>query len=409
MTLERVRTAITTHAPELIALRRLLHAHPELSGCEHQTTEILAERLAAEGLTPTLLSTGTGLVCDIAMDADSQEVRGPIVALRADIDALAMDDRTTTAHRSQLAGVAHACGHDAHAAVVLGAALALLDARRAAPRPGIVRIIFEPSEEIVPGGAVDVIADGWLEGVLAIYGVHCDPKVDCGYVGLKAGPLTSAADKFEITLTGPGGHTARPEETVDLVRWTGRIADQLADRIREHVPADVTVVLGSVHAGAAANVIPATATLGGSLRTPHRSAWLVGEQALRATLDDLIAGAEPVHRPEWTLAYTRGVPPVINDPDTTETVRQVALTLLGPDGVVDTEQSMGGDSFAWYAELVPGTYVRLGTHDPGTGASRGDLHSATFDIDEGAIAVGASLLAGTALAALAAADGPSVD
>ena len=388
-----------SHEHELVALRRVLHSQPELSGAEHVTTEMLVERLMVEGLAPVVLSTGTGLVCDIAMDPDDpgRSAAGPIVAIRADIDALAMDDRTDTPYRSRHAGIAHACGHDVHTAAVLGAGLLLLEARAAEPQAGTVRLVFEPSEEVVPGGAVDVIADGWLDGVREIFGVHCDPKTDVGSLGLRSGPLTSAADMFEITLTGPGGHTARPGLTVDLVRWTGRVADRLAEVVQSRTQRDVTLVFGAVHSGAAANVIPATALLRGSFRTPDRDAWLEGEALMRAALGDILA-ADGGAAPEWALAYTRGVPPVVNDERTTAVVDRVATSLFGAGSVTDTPQSRGGDSFAWYTEQIPGTYARLGTHRPGN--PHQDLHSATFDVDEGAIAVAAALLAGCALESL---------
>lgn len=394
--------AVAAHEHELVALRRHLHAEPELSGREHLTTELIVERLSVEGLRPRVLGTGTGVVCDLSLDpdADLDPSTAPIVALRADIDGLAMDDLTGAPYRSRFAGAAHACGHDVHTAVLLGAALALLDQRRHHPRLGIVRLVFEPAEETVPGGAVDVIAEGWLEHVRAIFGVHCDPKLDVGTLGIRTGPLTSAADQFEITLTGPGGHTARPRQTVDLVRWTARVADRLWDEVQRAVDAPVVVVLGAVHAGAAPNVIPSTATLRGSFRTADRAAWQHGEPALRSALDAVLADDDIGAPPQWALDYGRGLPPVVNDPRTTDLVRDVVTRAFGPEAVADTPQSAGGDSFAWYTERVPGTYIRLGTHDPARGEDRQDLHSATFDVDERAIAIGAAVLSGCALAAL---------
>jgi amidohydrolase len=390
------------HGHELVALRRILHSQPELSGVEHVTTEMLVERLIVEGLEPTVLASGTGLVCDISLDpaVRPDAASMPTVALRADIDALAMDDLTDTPYRSRHAGVAHACGHDVHTAALLGAALTLLDVRRSAPRRAVVRLVFEPSEEVVPGGAVDVISEGWLDHVRCIYGVHCDPKLDVGTVGLRVGPLTAAADRFEVQLTGPGGHTARPHLTVDLVRWTGRVADRLSGIVQRLAGADVTMVFGAVHAGAAANVIPATARLHGSFRTTDRATWLDGRRLIEAALAELISDPSIGEPPHWNLEYVPGVPPVVNDVAATQRVGRVATRLLGQGGVVDTPQSMGGDSFAWYLERVPGTYVRLGTHDPADPGERRDLHSATFDVDERAIVVGATILAGAALAAL---------
>ena len=393
---------VEAHEHELIALRRHLHAEPELSGEEHLTTEVIVERLRVEGLHPVILRTGTGVVCDLPLDPDAgldpQAV--PLVTLRADIDALAMDEHGTSPYRSRFPGRAHACGHDVHTAVVMGAALALLDLRRSSPRPGVVRLVFEPAEEVVPGGAVDVIAEGWLDHARAIFGVHCDPKIDVGRVGVREGALTSAADRFDLTLTGPGGHTARPRQTVDLVRWTARVADRLWDDVQARLDEEVTLVFGAAHAGDAANVIPSSALLRGSVRTPHRPTWARAEAAVREALTHLLSADDIGPAPDWSLDYVRGLPPVVNDAATTGVARSVVTRLLGPDAVATTPQSMGGDSFAWYTERVPGTYLRLGTHDPQSAAPRLDLHSATFDVDERAIAIGATVLAGCALAAL---------
>jgi amidohydrolase len=367
---------------EMIAFRRILHSQPELSGAEYVTTEMLSERLAVEGLTPHVLKTGTGLVCDIPM-AEGLPPDAPIVALRADIDALAMDDRKDVPYRSQHPGVAHACGHDVHTAALLGAALQLLDRRGTVP--GTVRLIFEPSEETAPGGAIDVVNEGWLHGVQAIFGLHCDPRLDVGTIGVREGSLTSASDHFEIELRGPGGHTARPEQTVDLVRWAGRVAAELSDVVHVSEP-KTTVVLGSVHGGAAPNVIPSRAQLSGTFRTPDVEVWRRGRHFLTEALGEILSAPEA---PEWDLAYTVGVPPVVNDPDVTAFVREVMPAIAS---VVATEQSRGGDSFAWYQEHVPGTYLRLGTHDPSSGAPRRDLHSATFDVDERAIGIGSAVL-----------------
>ncbi len=394
---------VASHDHELVALRRLLHAQPEPSRAEHLTTEILVERLTVEGLDPVVLASGTGLVCDLSLDPElpPDPLTMPVVALRADIDALAMFELSDVPYRSRFPGFAHACGHDVHAAAVVGAALTLLETRRNHPRPAMVRLLFEPAEEAVPGGAVDIIEEGWLEHVRAIFGVHCDPKLDIGSLGLRVGPLTSAADQFDLTLEGPGGHTARPRETVDLVRWTARIADRLWDEITLRSEAPVTMVFGSVNAGVAANVIPAAGVLRGSFRTSDRTAWAHGEKVMLESLAHLMAADDIGPAPDWRLEYVRGLPPVVNDAGTTALVERVVTREFGPDAAVATPQSMGGDSFAWYTERIPGTYVRLGTHDPSNGDPRQDLHSATFDVDERAIGIGATVLAGCALAAVA--------
>jgi amidohydrolase len=381
------------HLEELIAFRRELHAHPELSGEEHETTARVAERLRIAGLDPRVLPTGTGLVCDVPRTRVDD---GPLVALRADLDALAMEDETTVPYRSQVPGVAHACGHDVHTTVVLGAGLALgrLLGAEGAPR-GAVRLLFEPAEESAPGGAVDVIDAGGLDDVDWLFGLHCDPKLDVGQVGVRAGAITSAADLVGIRLHGPGGHTARPHNTVDLVALAGRLAHELPSVLRA-ADGSLNLVFGALHAGDAANVIPATAVLRGTLRTPDRAAWDAAPALLADTVAALVEPTGATHE----VRHERGVPPVVNDERATDLVAEAATGALGAGAVVPTEQSAGGDDFAWYAERVPSSYVRLGVHDPASDEPRRDLHASTFDVDERAIAVGVRLLVHTTLTAL---------
>lgn len=376
---------LDAHADELVAFRRHLHAHPELSHAEVLTTELIAERLRIAGLEPTVLSSGTGLICDLG------PASGPRVALRGDIDALAMDDTTSAPYRSTVAGVAHGCGHDLHATVVLGAGLAL-----AQHGVGGVRLVFEPAEESVPGGAVTVIADGALDDVGVIYGMHADPKLDVGRVGVRSGPLTAAADIIEIELRGPGGHTARPELTVDLVAEAARIAARLPELVAggddrasdDELDRRLHLVFGALQTGDAANVIPTTALLRGSVRTADAERWRSAEQVVCGALESLVD--DP--RMDVECRYRRGVPPVVNSPGVAARATAVATRLLGEDGVVVPPRSRGGDSFAWYLEQVPGCYVRLGVHDPDGGAVRRDLHSGAFDVDDRAIAVGIELM-----------------
>jgi len=384
---------IAAREHELVALRRRLHAHPELSGQEFQTTEALVERLEVAGLEPHVLKRGTGLVCDIPGADD-----GPLVALRADIDALAMHEKTQAAYASRIPGVAHACGHDVHTSIVLGCALALRRLREedSASFPGTVRIIFEPAEETMPGGALDVIEEGWLHGVRAIFGVHCDPKIEVGTVGLRVGPLTSASDLVEISLHGPGGHTARPHLTVDIVRALGIVASGVPEAFHAALEANGTslLVFGSAHAGDAPNVIPDSGVLRGLVRTVDVHAWARSEKVLVEVLTEALKGTGA----QWQLDYRQGVPPSINDPWAVGILEQIARDIVGVDGVRDTPQSMGADSFAWYAQHVPAAYARLGTHRPGS--EHLDLHAATFDVDERAIGIGVRLLSKAALLAL---------
>ena len=391
-----IDTYLESHYDELIAFRRRLHAHPELSGKEYATTESVITRLVVANLIPEVLPSGTGVVCDVASRGSAIHDIVPTVALRADLDALAMDDETETSYKSTVPGVAHCCGHDIHTTVVLGAGLLLVRLLNLPGAPnGRVRLIFEPSEEAVPGGAVEVVDRGFINDVGAIFGLHCDPKTDVGYLGVTSGPITSAADVIEIEITGPGGHTARPERTVDLVSVAARIALDVPRLLAEAtVDAPVRLVFGSLRAGDAPNVIPSSARLRGTMRTKDRQGWRAAPKLLKAALDQVVGptGAN------WRLAHRRGVPPVVNDVAATDMLASASRSILGAPAVVPTEQSWGGDTFAWYLEQIPGAYARLGTHDPGSTAPRFDLHASTFDVDEAAIGVGVRVLVSTALA-----------
>ncbi|RLE25153.1 MAG: amidohydrolase [Actinobacteria bacterium] len=377
------------HEEGLIALRRNMHAHPELSGEEYATTELVSERLELAGLRPRRLASGTGLICDLT--PDSGESERPVIALRADLDALAMDDEKDVPYRSQVAGVTHACGHDVHTAVVLGTALFFSHHRDQLPGP--LRLLFQPAEERVPGGALDVIADGGLEGVDAVVGIHCEPKMDAGTIGLKTGPISSAADMARITLIGPGGHTARPEMTVDLISIASMVIAELPARVGARLtdPNDIKLVFGAIHAGDAANVIPTHCELRASIRTPSLPVW----ESLREIVESELAGLLGETSAQFELEYTHGVPPVVNDDAITNVVKRAAIAEFGDDAIKDVEQSWGGDDFAWYTRAVSGTYVRLGVHSRHAGGATLDLHAGHFDVDEQAIAVGVRLLVAT--------------
>ncbi len=375
------------HGDGLIAIRRNIHAHPELSGDEHATTELVAERLELAGLTPRRLAVGTGLVCDLAPPTGGDARR--VIALRADLDALAMPDEKQVSYASQTPGVAHACGHDVHTAVVLGTALYF--ARHLDELPGPIRVIFQPAEERVPGGALDVLSDGGIADVDAIVGIHCEPKLDVGTMGLRAGAISSAADMAVITLRGRGGHTARPELTDDLIALAACVVQELPVRVAARVGADdaVKIVFGAVHAGDAPNVIPTSCELKGAIRTPSLAVWELLPEIVEQELRAIVAGTDATVE----LDYTHGVPPVVNDPAITETVRRAVTDSIGAAAVVPAEQSWGGDDFAWFTREIPGTYVRLGVRDP-AGPTL-DLHAGHFDVDERAIELGVRMLVGT--------------
>ena len=319
-------------ADELVRVRRDLHSHPELGNEEHRTTRLLVDRLALAGLAPTVLEGGTGLVCDVGGG-------GPMVVLRADIDALPLQDEKLVPYRSTVDGVCHACGHDVHTTAVLGAGLALAGA--ADQFAGTVRLVFQPAEEKMPGGALDVIREGWMEGVSSVFGLHCDPALEVGRVGLKPGAITAAADALEVVLTGPGGHTSRPHNTVDLVHALATVATGLPDALSRLVDprAGLCIVWGHVSAGVAANAIPRRGVLRGTLRVLDIDTWRDAPSLVQRLVDGLAApyGAHAeVH-------YQRGVPPVVNDPSATALFSAAVRGALGSSAAVPTVQSLGGE------------------------------------------------------------------
>jgi amidohydrolase len=379
---------LATHNPELVHLRRHLHAHPELGKAERQTTALVARRLEAVGLRPRLLSMGTGLVCDVG-DGD-----GPTVALRADIDALPLQDEKDVPYRSTIPGVCHACGHDVHTTVLLGAGLAL--AQHADRLPGRVRLIFQPAEEILPGGSIDVIGDRVLDGVSVIYALHCDPKLEVGRLGVRVGAITAASDLVEVQLSGPGGHTARPHLTADLVYAIARVVTDLPAALSRIVDtrAALNITFGSIESGTVHNAIPTTAVARGTLRVLDRVVWGEAQKLVERVLEATVA---PFPQVTHRLDYQRGAPPVVNDETATAIMATAARSAIGDEAVMNAPQSMGGEDFSWYLEEVPGAMARLGVRISGTDL---DLHAASFDVDERAIAFGVRVLVATALQAL---------
>jgi amidohydrolase len=387
---ERLDAAVAALEAELIDIRRDVHAHPELAREEVRTTALVADRLRAAGLEPRLLE-GTGLVCDIGPER-SADGRGR-VALRADIDALPLDDSCGLPFRSVVPGVAHACGHDVHTTVVLGAGLALAALADEGLLERGVRLVFQPAEEVMPGGAHDVIAQGVLDGVDRIAAVHCEPKLDVGQIGTRIGPITSASDTVTVTLSSTGGHTSRPHLTGDVVYALGQVITQVPAVLGRRLDprSGVNLTWGAVHAGNAHNAIPATGTVGGTLRCLDVRAWERAGQVLHDAVEQVVAPYEV----DVTVRHARGVPPVDNDAAVTGALEAAGEAVLGPDGVVLTEQSLGGEDFAWYLTKAPGAMARLGTATPGE--RRYDIHRGDLVVDERSIAIGARLLGRFAL------------
>ncbi len=357
-------------------MRRDLHRHPELAWTERRTTYRIAEALTNCGLEPEVRSDGIGLVVEVGSGS-------PIVGFRADIDALPIQEETGAPYRSQVDGLMHACGHDAHAAIGVGMAWALsaLD-----ELPGTARFIFQPAEEDIPSGAAQLVQEGANRDLDAIFAYHVDPTIPAGNVGLKIGPITSAADKIHIRLTGPGGHTSRPDRTVDLVNVAARVVTDLPARVADELGPDrhLTFVFGRIAGGGASNAIPSSVEISGTARVRTIEVW----RELPDLVDRYLREITAAYGAGVELDYRRGSPPVDNDRNVIEVIRQAAMENLGFDGVRPTPQSMGSEDFSWFLKDVPGALVRLGVGQNGHPV---DVHSPTFDLDEAAIEHGIAL------------------
>ena len=381
---------VAKYDAELIEVRRDLHAHPELSWAEHRTGELVGHRLEQAGWR-VVSRARTGVVAEIG--------DGPrCVALRADMDALPVQDVAGEPWASTIPGVSHACGHDVHTTALLGAGLALAEVHERGGLGGRVRLLLQPAEEVMPGGAKQLVAEGVLEGVERIFAMHCDPAVDVGRVGLRAGALTSAADKIEVRLEGTGGHTSRPHLTGDLTFALSKVVTELPAILSRRMDprAGVSVVWGRVQAGSAPNVIPDRGEVAGTVRILDAVAWAECEPIIREAVLDLV-------RPYGVTAhvdYLQGVPPVVNDAGSNAILAAATRAVLGAHGQTTVPQSLGGEDFGWYLTDVPGAMFRLGTRTPG--GPTYDLHQGNLRVDERAIGIGARVLAEAAARALAA-------
>lgn len=387
-----VRARVKAHHDGLVAFRRDLHAHPELSWGEVRTTRVLRERLQAAGLEPRVLPGGTGLVCDVG---DGERA----VGLRADLDALPIVDAKQVPYASTVPGVSHACGHDVHTAAVLGAGLVLAELAAEGRLPGKVRLIFQPAEESSRSGALAAVEAGAAVGLERLFALHCDPRTEVGKVGLRVGAITGSADQLLVRLEGPGGHTARPHLTADLVFALGKVVTELPAALSRRVDprASLSLVWGRVAAGRAANAIPTVGEVEGTVRTLHTDAWLDAPGIVESLVRDVVAP----YGVQAEVVYRRNVPPVENEAASVDVLAAAVRETEGPDALVETEQSLGGEDFAWYLRGVPGALARLGVSPPDVPEQdRMDLHQGRFDVDERAISVGARVLVGAACVAL---------
>ncbi len=366
---ERIAGLSGEITPLAIELRRALHRHPEGAHEERETTALIADALAENGIGCQLRTPKTGLWVDIGYR--------PVIGFRADLDALPINEPEGNDPVSERAGWMHACGHDAHAAIAFGIA-AVLD--RLELESG-VRILFQPAEESFPGGAVEMVEEGLVDGLKGLIAFHIDPTLPTGRIGSRPGPITASADKFTLVLEGPGGHTARPHRTVDLIADAARVVHELPGWMRRTVDArsPLTIAFGSIHGGEAGNVIPTHVELQGTVRTLDGSLWGMLPGLVDKAVGSLLAMSDATYR----LSYSQAIPPVVNDPGVVAAVTSGMVGMLGQDVVVLTEPSMGGEDFAHYLSRVPGALFRLGG-----GGSGGDLHSPSFHLDESSIGFG---------------------
>ncbi len=387
---------LTASLPEMIAMRRDLHAHPEPSGEEHRTTGIVADRIAKSGLQPVMTEGATGLVVDLNIAGEGADR----FAIRADMDCVSVADEKDVPWRSTHDGCCHACGHDAHTTMATFTAAALaqqLDGLSSAGAKHNLRFIFQPAEEAATG-AIDMISRGALDGVDQIIALHCEPFLDTGRVGLRSGPITANLRSFRIVLHGQGGHSARPHESVDpvpaavnLVSMLYQLGPRSVDSRRAHC-----VSVTSIRAGDAINAIPDAAEVSGTIR----AARVEEADALQAVVSKCVDAVCTATGCRSEVDFPHAAPATDNDPLVVELIAESAVDVVGGDSVIRLDlPSLGGEDFAIYQQQVPGAMARLGTgHGPMS--ERHALHSGLFDIDESALLVGSRLLTRAALRSL---------
>ena len=388
---ERLRGDVDEIMPGVIADRRHLHQHPELGFQEFETARFIAERLAALGVED--IKTGIATTGVTGLIRGTKGGGGKVVLLRADMDALPIQEENQVDYRSQHDGKMHACGHDAHTSMLLGLTRLLNDRRD--QFNGTVKVLFQPAEE-GGGGAKVMIDEGVLEHpkVDACFGMHVAQEMPVGLIGTRPGPIMAASDRFSFTIRGKGGHGARPQGTVDPIAIGAQIVVALQTIVsRETDPTlQAVVTVGAFQAGEAFNVIPDTAKLRGTVRSFEE-----GERKrLAERIEAIVRGIAGAMRAEVDFSYHFGYPPTVNDPGMTELVRAVAAEVVGAAKVIEEPLHMGAEDFSYFLQRKPGAFFFVGTRNPEKGFVWGHHHP-KFDIDEEGLAVGMETMANVVL------------
>lgn len=367
---------------DLIALRRTLHQFPEAGWSEFQTSKTIRSFLAESGLPTPETAAGTGFFLDINGSQD-----GPTIAYRADMDGLPIQDRKDKPYASQRTGFGHLCGHDVHSTIACGIARLLHKHRKRLP--GTVRIFWQPAEEVTPSGAPRILAEGVLDDIEAVYGIHCDPTLPSGTYSARPGPETGSFDTFEVTVDAVStAHSARPYEGKDTIWISNQIIQhfyQMIGRVTDvRKPGIISVC--TIHGGDAMNVIPHHVSFGGTLRTMNEHL----RQRLREYMVDITESLGKMNGVETKVRFGGGAPSVINNFQMYRFIRKVINSGLGEDKFLEHEQSIGAEDFAYYTKKHPGLFMRVGTaHTPETSHP---LHHSLFDVDESVLASAASLM-----------------
>jgi amidohydrolase len=377
---------------QIRAWRREIHRYPELSFTEHRTAGLVNATLTGLGIPTDTEVAKTGVVGHL------RGGDGPVVGLRADMDALPIQETSGVDFASTRPNIMHACGHDAHTAMLLGAATLLKGLADEGRLPGSVRLLFQPSEEAPDAegksGGMRMVEEGALAGLDAVFGLHVMPQEDTGILATREGAMMAAADTFDLTVHGSGGHAARPQAAVDPIVLAGHvilaIQQVVSRRLNPLEPGVITV--GTIHGGSADNIIPDSVHLTGTIRSfsPETRALLHQELRRACSVVEALGG-------RFDLAIQWGYPPTLNSPEATAVAWDALAQLVGDDRVKVAEQGMGAEDFSFMAQTVPGCFVRLGVHAPAWGDRAYYLHRADFQLDEEALPLGTAALAAMAL------------